>query len=117
MNCRPAKSCTPQPLTGQGPSSDWHLDQLGEHAQGLCEQILTQEKELAPLYWQLGQTLTLARRNSQHGQWRGFLKQLGIEKTRASRACAIFAVFAHVDDVHGFTVAEAYAARKRRSKQ
>jgi len=68
------------------------------------------------LYWRLGQALNLARSHSSRGEWASFLDDLGIEKTRASRARAIQSAFATEEAVAGLTVEQAYAQRKSKSK-
>jgi hypothetical protein len=77
-------------------------------------QILDGEKLLAPAYWRLGHALVLAKEAFRHGKWSQHLKDLGIDKTRASRARAIYRTFDKDEDVSGLTVEQAYAKRKRR---
>jgi hypothetical protein len=97
------------------PAYDWDLNRLGEFARREHQAILTGEKTLAPAYWRLGSALTMARRQLGRGRWLPFLETLGIEKTRSSKACAIFRTFESIERLTGFTVAEAYAARPRSS--
>ena len=65
----------------------------------------------------LGQVLVVARRQYQHGQWVKFLTMRGIDKTRASRAMAIFRTFSQVADLDTMTVKQACASRKVRAKK
>jgi len=76
-------------------------------------QIIDGEKLLTPSYWRLGHALVLAKKTLNHGQWARYLKKLGIDKTRASKARAIYRTFESEVDVAGLTVEEAYAKRQR----
>lgn len=95
------------------PSNDWGLDRLGEFAQRLNITMVTNEKMLAADYWRLGSALVKARRQLCRGHWLPFLKSLGIEKTRSSKACAIFRTFSAVAEVQELTVEQAYQARRQ----
>lgn len=108
------KSCGPQLFGGGEPNSEWGLDELNTYAQMQYRQILDGEKLLAPAYWRLGHTLVLDKKAFKHGKWSQHLKDLGIDKTRASKARAIFQAFDKVEDVATLTVDEAYAQRKRK---
>jgi hypothetical protein len=108
------KSCGPQLFVRDEPSNGWGLDELNAYAQMQYRQILDGEKLLAPAYWRLGQALALAKRAFKHGKWSQHLKDLGIDKTRASKARAICQTFDKADDVARLTVEEAYAKRQRR---
>ncbi len=110
----PDESCGPQLLPDGEPSSEWGLDQLSVYAQLQHRQIVDGEKSLAPSYWRLGHALTLAKKDLNRGQWSQYLKDLGIDKTRASKARAIFQAFDKVEDVATLTVDDAYAQRKRK---
>ena len=57
--------------------------------------------------------LNLARKQFGRGQWTSYLESLGIERTRASKARAIFRTFTTVDQVVGLAVEEAYSQRCR----
>jgi hypothetical protein len=106
-----AKSCGPQLLYDGEPSNEWALEELNIYAQIQYRQILDGEKLLAPAYWRLGNALVLAKKAFRHGKWQQHLKDLGIDKTRASKARAIYRTFAKENDVVGLTVEEAYARR------
>ena len=62
----------------------------------------------------MGAALSYARRHFAHGQWQKYLEQLGIEKTRASKARAIFRTFSREEKLNGISVDEAYRHRKRK---
>jgi len=111
------ESCGSQLLPEGEPSSDWGVDQLGLYAQHEHRKIIEGERYLTAGYWRLGHALSLARKYLAHGQWKHYLKQLGIEKTRASKACAIYKSFSQADEVKQFSVEEAYAQRKRGKSQ
>lgn len=106
------KSCDPQPFDHQLPAHNWTLDQLGEYAQHEYQSILAGERTLAPAYWRLGNGLTLARKQLGRGHWGPYLKSLGIDTTRSSKACTIFRRFPSPDSLLDLTVDEAYEARR-----
>lgn len=108
------KSCGTQPFLTQAPSHQWGVDRLGQYAQQQHQVIVDGEKRIAPAYWRLGHSLTLARKQFARGHWSRFLKQWGIDKTRASKARAIFRTFSTEGHVEGKSVEEAYAERPRR---
>lgn len=110
------KSCEPQLLDEQ-PNEAWDVERLGAFAQVRHHEIETDERSLARAYWWLGLALNLARRQFSHGQWARFLEELGIEKTRASKARAIQRSFETEDSVEGLSVQEAYRNRKRSSRK
>ncbi|MGA2617297.1 MAG: hypothetical protein ABSF26_06760 [Thermoguttaceae bacterium] len=108
------KSFDSQLLPTGEPNSEWGLGQLGVYAQLQYRQIMDGEKSLTTRYWRLGLALVLARSIFKHGLWSQHLKDLGIDKTRASKARAIYRAFAKAGDVAGLRVDEAYARRKRK---
>jgi hypothetical protein len=109
------KSCgTPQPLLTNEPTSEWLPDQLSIYAQIQYQQIVDGETRLTQPYWRLGHALGLAKKTFDHGQWAQYLEHLGIDKTRASKARAIYRTFSKEEDVAGLTVEEAYAQRQRK---
>lgn len=109
------KSCDSSQLLPDGdPTSEWGLDQLGAYAQLQYRQILDGEKTLTAVYWRLGRALIIAKQIFKHGCWGQHLKTLGIDRTRASRAAAIFKTFVKEEDVAGLRVDEAYARRERK---
>lgn len=112
-----AKSCGPQDLAEEQPSHSWPVERLGAYAQEQYSVIMTAERTLAPRYWRLGNALALARKNFGHGQWRPYLESLGIDPTRASKACAIFNAFSTAEDLESKTVEEAYEARRPRAEE
>lgn len=111
-----AKSCGPQ-LFEDVPHDGWGLEQLTGYANAQHAAIEDSEQMLTPVYWRLGLALRLARRHFARGQWGHFLQELGIEKTRASKACAIHRAFESEQLVEGLTVEEAYARRKRKPRK
>lgn len=111
-----AKSCDPQLLDIEAPSHAWPLKRLTAAVQEAHAAILAEERSTTSRYWQLGQLLHLARQQFAHGHWNCYLKELGIEKTRAVKAMRIFETFATAAQTQGLTVAEAYAKRKRRPR-
>lgn len=116
MDERPAidKSCDPQRFSDEEPSHAWDLEMLGRYAQRQHQAILAKEKDLTPAYWRLGQALQIARKCFTRGQWGKYLADLDIDKTRASKARAIFATFSTAQEVAGLPVEEAYSQRQRR---
>jgi hypothetical protein len=112
-----AKSCEPQPLPEGSPTSKWSLEQLATYAQQKHDAIAEAEKPLAVQYWQLGLALCITREKAKHGKWGQYLKSLGIDKTRASKARAIYKACRTEKEVSGLSVAEAYARRKRKKTQ
>lgn len=108
------KSCGPKLFRDGEPSGEWALDELGAYAQFRHRQILEGERQLAVGYWRLGQALVLAKQAFKHGLWSQYVRDLGIDKTRASKATAIFQTFDGADEVARLTVEEAYARRQRR---
>lgn len=113
---RDVKNCDLQLLQGE-PLETWTVDELGKYAEAQHIQIEQQEKALAPVYWQLGETLNLARKNFAHGQWSRFLEQWGIDKGRASKARAIHRTFEKPQQVEKMSVQEAYGCRKRQPRK
>ena len=112
-----AKSCGPQHSDASTPTADWLPKQLGEYARVQHQAIVKGEKRLTPAYWRLGQALTLARRHFNSGQWGMQLEELGIDRTRASKACAIFKTFDAPEEVDELSVEEAYQQRERKQRK
>jgi hypothetical protein len=56
----------------------------------------------------------VAREKFKHGNWGQHLKTLGIDKTRASKAVAIFKANPSEEEAAALSVAEAYAKRQRK---
>jgi hypothetical protein len=116
------KSCDPQLLdeallNDSVPQKDWGLDQLSHYARTQNAAITRCEHSLTTRYWHLGLALNLARPNFCRGQWGPFLQELGVDKTRASKACAIHRTFKSQKSVKGLSVQEAYQRRKRKSRK
>ena len=111
-----AESCATQRLSND-PNERWTIDELGQRAEVLHREIECREEALAPAYWQLGETLNLARKNFAHGQWSRFLAQRGIDKGRASKARAIHRTFKDPREVERMSVHAAYERRKRQSRR
>ena len=109
-------SCGSQPLSSGTPTREWGVDELGSYAQLQNRQIVEGEKLLTPSYWRLGQALTFAKKSLNHGQWGRYLKELGIDKSRASKARAIYGAFANLEDVAELTVEGAYSQRPRKKQ-
>lgn len=105
-------SCGPQSLS-EMPSHSWELDRLAGYAQQQHAHLIEEEKAVAPNYWRLGMALTLLRKNFGRGQWGMCLVALKIDKTRASKARAIFRTFSAESDMEGLSVEEAYDRRHR----
>jgi hypothetical protein len=108
------KSCGPQLFDGGEPNNEWKLEELGVYARKQYRQILDGEKLLSLAYWRLGHALVLAKEAFQHGKWAQYLEDLKIDKTRASKARAIYRTFDNPDEVAKLTVEEAYAKRQRK---
>ena len=106
------KSCGPQLFNDGEPNNEWGLDELSLYAQMQHRQIIDGEKLLTPSYWRLGHALVLAKQALNHGQWARYLRELGIDKTRACRARAIYRTFAKEEELGGLTVEQAYARRE-----
>ena len=110
------ESCDTQHSPDGTPSAEWAFEQLIAHAQRQHASIAEAEKPLAVLYWRLGKTLEMARSKYKHGSWGKFLESLGIEKTRVSKARAIFKTFPDETDVAGMSADRAYQQRKRKKR-
>lgn len=108
----PLKGFDPQPLAN--PTADWSIERLGEYAAEQHRGMARDEQSLTVRYWRLGMALELARNKTSHGQWRHFLDAHHIDKTRASKARAIYASFSRAEELAGLTVEEAYALRDPR---
>ncbi len=105
------KSCEPQHLQ-QPPDPTWGVEDLGQYARAQEQAIVAGEHSLTACYWRLGLALNLARKHFAHRQWGRYLGELGIEKTRASKARAIHGTFAVAEEVAELTVQEAYRRRQ-----
>ena len=112
-----AKSCAPQHLEAKEPDGKWTVEELGRFAQAQHQSIAAGEKLLALGYWKLGGALEILRQNFNHGQWCKCLDELGIDRTRASKARCIRRTFEREVDIQGLTVAEAYGRRKRKHRR
>ena len=108
------KSCDSQLLPEGDPTSEWGLDHLGVYAQLQYRQIMDGEKSLTVTYRRLGCALVHTKKIFKHGCWGQHLKLLGIDRTRASKAMAIYRTFPKEEDVVGLRVDEAYDRRERR---
>ena len=116
------KSCDPQLLNAAPPKpsvphEDWPLDQLSQYARAQNSAITQSERSVTAHYWQLGLALNLARRHFSHGQWGKFLEEIGVDKTRASKACAIHRTFQQQELVEDLSVQEAYQRRERKPRK
>ena len=60
--------------------------------------------------------MEIAKKSFGHGQWEQYLKSLGIDATRASKARAIYRTFACENGVAHLTVEAAYAQRRKRQR-
>ena len=69
---------------------------------------------MAVFYWHLGKALVMARNKYKHGSWGNFLESLGVNKTRASKAQAIYKANRAEKEVGDLSVAKAYARRKQK---
>lgn len=112
----PSKSCDPQLLVHL-PQKDWDVQRLGQYAQAQHQAIEAHEQSLAADYWRLGLALNLVRDQFAHHQWDKFLEELGIDKTRASKARAICRTFPTEQAVEGLSVQEAYSLRERKPRK
>lgn len=108
------QGCGPQPFAVDLPDHSWDLVRLTEFMRDQNRRIVSGEQSVAPMYWRLGCALAKARKQCARGEWKRYLILLGIEKTRCSKARAIFHAFSAVEELVEFTVAEAYAARRPR---
>jgi hypothetical protein len=108
------KSFDSQPLPEGEPTSEWGLDQLGVYAQLQYRQIMDGEKSLTAVYWRLGHALVISKKIFKHGHWGQHLKDLGIDKTRASKATTIHKTFSKAEEAAGLRVDEAYDCRERK---
>lgn len=107
------EGCGPQPFEEQL-SHGTPLTRLTELAGEVHSALVAFEKSATPHYWRLGQILMLARKQVPRGEWADFLATVGIEKTRASKARAIFRTFYTAEETAGLSVGEAYERRERR---
>jgi len=111
------KSCDSQLSSEeQCPNSEWSLDELANYAKTEHTTIQQAEESLAATYWRLGHALILAKRHFGRGQWGKYLAELGIEKTRSSRAMAIYRTFPDMAGLEGKSVDAAYKERERKKK-
>lgn len=108
-----SQGCGPQPFD-ELLSHATPLTRLTELAGEVHAALVAFEKSATPHYWRLGQILMLARKQVPRGEWADFLAALGIEKTRASKARAIFRTFHTAEGTAGLSVADAYDRRARR---
>lgn len=107
------RRCGPQRLLHELPTRDWLLDQLSSYAKKQHAVIVAGEQTLAPAYWRLGCALFFARKQFQRGHWGLFLGECGIDKTRSSKACAIYRRFKSLEELKELTVEQAYEARRK----
>lgn len=112
-----AESCETQVLSDGAPSEAWALPQLTQFATQQYQAIVAAEKPLAVLYFRLGKALAMARQKYKHGSWGKFLVSLGIDKTRASKAVAIYRTCNGEENVASLTVEKAYAQRERKNRR
>lgn len=111
------KSCGPQLFDPNEPSKKWGIKRLSDYAREQHAAIVKKERLLTPFYWRLGHALELARPDFNHGQWARFLKSQRIEKTRASKARAIYQAFGSAEEVARMSVEAAYKASRAKSSQ
>jgi hypothetical protein len=104
------KSCDSQLLPEGDPTSEWGLDHLGVYAQLQYRQIMDGEKSLTATYRRLGCALVHTKKIFKHGCWGQHLKLLGIDRTRDSKAMAIYRTFPKEEHVVGLRVDEAMIA-------
>ena len=109
------KSCDPQHLLTP-PDPAWGVDELASYARTQNQAIVAGEQSLTACYWRLGLALNLARKQFAHRQWGRYLEDVGIEKTRASKARAIHGTFDKEADVAELTVHEAYRRRSQKPR-
>lgn len=105
--------CGPQPNVEYEPSHSTPLERLNALATSEHDALVTGERAATSHYWRLGRVLDLARKKVSRGDWANYLKTLGIEKTRASKAKTIYRTFSTVDKVADLSVAQAYEHRVR----
>lgn len=111
------KSCGPQHWAQEVPTAEWDVEQLRRYAQAQYSAILKSEESTTSLYWRLGRALNLVRGQFAYGQWQRFLKDIGIDKTRAAKARSIARTCESEQDVEGMTVEEAYGRRQRQNRK
>jgi hypothetical protein len=110
----PEKSFVAKLFSPEEPDHSWGVEELGAYAKAQHEAIVHGEQSLTHLYWRLGNALELARRQFDRGQWGKYLESLGLNKTRVSKARAIFRRFGTPEAIGDLGVEEAYAERQRR---
>jgi len=109
------KSCDSQ-LLMKPPNPQWGVEDLGRYARAQDQAIVASDRSLTACYWRLGLALNLARKHLGHRQWGRFLDELGIDKTRASRARAIHGTFETEQQVAELSVQEAYGRREKKPR-
>lgn len=109
-----SKGFGPQLFPEGEPTNEWQIEQLGCYAHSQQQRIEEQERLATPAYWRLGKALCFAKKSFGHGQWEKFLEHWRIDKTRASKARAIFAAFESESSLQDISVEEAYRQRKKR---
>ena len=110
-----SKSCDPQLLLDP-PDPGWGVEDLAHYARAQEQAIVAGDRSLTACYWRLGRALELARKQFAHRQWGRFLEELGIDKSRASKARAIHGTFETESAVAELTVQEAYRRRPRKPR-
>jgi hypothetical protein len=110
------KSCGPQHSEKKQNSKKETGEQLQQAAIKLHISIQDSEVKLASQYWELGKLLEQLEKLTKHGEWEKRLATMKINKTRASKARAIYRTFQAEDErkeLEKLTVEQAYSRRSR----
>jgi hypothetical protein len=108
------ESFGPKLFSSEEPDHTWDLERLGAFARAKQEAILRGERSVPPLYWSLGMTLEIARKQIGRGAWGRQLEEWGFSKAMACRARAIFWTFSSPEALAELTVEQAFSQRQRR---
>jgi hypothetical protein len=93
------------------------IDRLEKAAQEEHKKLDSLETEVVCTYWRLGDLLRALRKTRQHGGWQGYVRGLGIDYNRASRALRVRRRFAKVEDCSGLKLLEALDYQPREKEE
>jgi hypothetical protein len=92
-------------------------DALIAQANKLFASVLSAERRLVALYWQLGDVLRAIRKQHEHGSWMDFVKQQGWNYKRVWQAITIRDNIETPEGLEDLTVAEALSCDKEKDSE